>query len=70
MNCFRCGAEVDNDAMGAYRRFKDRRATEFMCLRCFCEYLGCTEEFMKERIEFLKKTGCAMFITGNDTISH
>lgn len=61
MKCFRCGAELTDDDIGAYRKFKDRQAKEFLCVPCFSKELKCEESYLRERIGFLRKHGCLLF---------
>lgn len=59
--CRKCGVPLTSDDRGAYRKFRDREATEFLCLKCFSEELGCSEDYLHDRIEFLKRNGCRLF---------
>jgi len=61
MKCFRCSGELGPDDAGAYKRFVNRDATTFLCLACLCRDLGCTEEFLQKKIEFLRENGCLLF---------
>ncbi|MCR5693565.1 MAG: hypothetical protein K6G89_01160 [Clostridia bacterium] len=59
--CAKCGAPLGKDDAGATRKFIDRDAEEFFCMRCLCSGLGCTESFLRSRIEFLRENGCLLF---------
>lgn len=59
--CFRCGSPLGKDDAGAYRRFVDRDAERFLCMRCLCSDLGCSESYLRGRIEFLRENGCLLF---------
>ncbi len=59
--CTRCGRELDSDDIGAYLKFCDRNATSYLCIGCFCQDLQCPESYLRERIEFLRRHGCALF---------
>ncbi|MCQ2427725.1 MAG: hypothetical protein MJ137_04905 [Clostridia bacterium] len=59
--CIKCGKLLEEDAPGAYKRFKDRDAESFLCLDCLCADLGCTEKYLQARIEFLRENGCLLF---------
>ena len=61
MNCKDCGSQLTSDDMGAYRKFWDREPREFSCIPCLCIKLRCTDEFLRERIQFLKDNGCTLF---------
>lgn len=49
------------DDIGAYKKFHDRNASEFLCVKCFAAELKTTEDFLRERIAFLKRNGCLLF---------
>lgn len=59
--CTRCGKELDSDDIGAYRKFCDRNAASFLCIGCFCQDLKCPEDYLRGRIEFLRRHGCSLF---------
>ena len=61
MICKECGAKLTADDTGAFRRFWDRESPDFVCIPCLCGKLKCSEAYLRERIEFLRKSGCAMF---------
>ena len=61
MKCFVCGAQLTSDDVGCYMKFRDRYAKEFMCIPCFAIELKTTEEYLRGRVEFLKRNGCQLF---------
>lgn len=61
MNCKCCGADLTPDEIGATKRFVNRASTEFMCLDCLSKHLDCKKEYILERIEFFRKSGCLLF---------
>lgn len=61
MYCKTCGARTTQDEDALYKRLVNRGATETMCLSCLAQYFRCSEELLKQRIEFYKKIGCALF---------
>ncbi len=61
--CIKCGAVLTSDDIGAYKKFRDRRAVQFMCIPCFAKELCTSTEFLRERVEFLKRNGCLLFET-------
>jgi biotin operon repressor len=61
-NCLKCGKVLDADDVGAYRKFRDKMATEFLCVPCLSSEMKCTEAFLRERIEFLRENGCNLFV--------
>ena len=61
-NCLKCGKILDSDDVGAYRKFKNKGAVDFLCVPCLSSELRCTEAFLRERIEFLRENGCNLFV--------
>lgn len=61
MKCIECGADLTSDDIGCYLKFKNRMATEYKCIPCFAVELKTTEEYLRGRVEFLKRNGCRMF---------
>lgn len=61
-NCLKCGKILDSDDVGAYRKFKNKDAVDFLCVPCLSSELRCTEAFLRERIEFLRENGCNLFV--------
>lgn len=61
MKCKECEAELTADDFGAFRKFWDRDSEEVLCVPCLCEKLKCEEAYLRERIEFLRQAGCALF---------
>lgn len=60
-NCIKCGAALSCDDAGATKKLINRGAVEFMCIPCLAKKFGVTEERIKEKIEFWRKSGCALF---------
>ena len=56
----RCKAPLGCDDVAIYRKMVLRCATEFMCIDCLAEYLGCTVEGLLEKIEEFKEEGCKL----------
>ena len=61
MICSECKAKLTSDDIGAYRKFWDRDGSDFLCVPCLCGKLKCSEAYLRERIEFLRQNGCALF---------
>lgn len=59
--CCRCGSPLGEDDAGATKRFINRDLETFFCMDCLCRELGCTESFLRARIEFLRENGCLLF---------
>lgn len=67
MNCKECGAKLTTDDVGAYRKFWDRDGSDFLCVPCLCKKLRCSEPYLRERIDFLRQNGCALFSAKKST---
>ncbi len=63
--CIGCGRPLDADDIGAHRKFVDKMAEEFLCIPCIAAEMKCTEDFLIEKIEFLRKKGCKLFVPKN-----
>ena len=53
--CRYCEAALDRNEIGLNKKLFD------MCLSCMAEYLECSEEELREKIEDFKKEGCKLF---------
>ena len=60
--CIRCGKELNNIDIGAYKKFINRGSTEFMCKSCLANELNVPEEHIDKKIEHFKKQGCLLFL--------
>lgn len=59
--CKKCGNPLKSDEIAIYRKMILRCADEFLCIDCLAEYLGVSRGAIEERIEFFRKSGCALF---------
>ena len=59
--CKECGAPLHPDEVAIYRRMVNRRAREFLCIRCFAREFGVSEELIREKIRHFKEMGCTLF---------
>jgi len=64
--CAKCGQLLTGDDIGAYRKFHDRFAVSFLCIPCFAKDMKMDESKLRERVEFLKRNGCAFFPAPKD----
>ena len=61
MNCAECNSRLTADDRGAYLKFWDREGADMVCVPCLAVKLRCSEEYLRERIQFLKDNGCTLF---------
>lgn len=40
----------------------DSEATDFYCLECLAEFIGCTVDDLKAKIQEFKEQGCTLFL--------
>ena len=60
--CCDCGKTVKKDEVALTQKLIDPDAEEFYCLPCMAEYIGCTEEDLKVKIQEFKEQGCTLFL--------
>lgn len=59
--CKKCGKPLGSDDIGAYRRFVNRGATEYLCIDCLAEHFKCPVELIYSKIEYFRRSGCTLF---------
>ena len=59
--CKNCGRELIGDEIGLTKKLINRGSTQFYCLTCLAQKFECSEELLKSKIEYFKKTGCSLF---------
>lgn len=60
--CMKCRRQLAYDEVALHRKMINRASREFMCISCLAEYFKVSEEMLRERIEYFKKTGCTLFM--------
>ena len=64
--CMKCGKELTNDEIGAYRKMVNRGALEFLCKSCLAAWFDCEEELIDQKIAQFKRMGCSLFASETD----
>ena len=60
--CKECNSRLSSDEKANYMKLIDRTATEFLCLDCLGEKLGCGRAALEERIRYYRESGnCVLF---------
>lgn len=60
--CKECNSRLSSDEKAIYMKLIDRTATEFLCLDCLGEKLGCGRAALEERIRYYRESGnCILF---------
>lgn len=62
VECVICGKkELEKDTIAINKKLLGTNITNFYCMDCFAEYLGCTVEELLDKIEEFKEEGCTLF---------
>ena len=63
IDCVICGKnDLEKDTIGINKKLLGIDITNFYCMDCLAEYLGCTVEELLDKIEEFKEDGCTMFL--------
>jgi biotin operon repressor len=60
--CCDCSRALKKDEVALTRKLIDVDTEEFYCLDCLSEFLGCTVQDLKEKIQEFKEQGCTLFL--------
>ena len=60
-NCTLCGRTLCADDIGASKKLINRGLTGFMCIPCLAAKFGVSEQYLHEKIEFWRQSGCLLF---------
>lgn len=60
--CCECEKKLVKDEIALTKKLIDPESQEFYCIPCMAEYLGCTEQDLKEKIQEFKEQGCTLFL--------
>lgn len=60
--CMKCGRQLAYDEVALHRKLINRGSIEFMCITCLGEYFKVSEDVLREKIQYFKKTGCTLFM--------
>ena len=60
--CCDCGKKISKDEIAITKKLIDIETSEFYCLDCLAEYIGCTVDDLNEKIQEFKEQGCTLFI--------
>ena len=59
--CAGCQTKLDSDEIGLTKKLINRGLTEFMCIPCLAAKFGVSEQYLHEKIEFWRQSGCLLF---------
>ena len=60
--CFRCGAALSYNDIGAHKKFINRGSTTYLCKKCLAAELHVSEELIDRKIALFKMQGCTLFV--------
>ena len=61
IDCVICGKnDLEKDTIGINKKLLGIDITNFYCMDCLAEYLGCTVEELLDKIEEFKEEGCTL----------
>ena len=62
IDCISCGKkDLDKNTIGLNKKLLGKDITNFYCIDCLANYLDCTVEDLKDKIEEFKDEGCILF---------
>lgn len=62
INCIICGRKnLGKDTIGINKKLLGSNISNFYCIDCLAEYLGCTAQELLDKIEEFKEEGCTLF---------
>lgn len=61
--CVACWKKnLDKDTIGINKKLLGEDISNYYCLDCLAEYLDCTVDELKDKIEEFKAEGCKLFM--------
>ena len=61
-NCRECGKALTKDEAALCQKLIDIDTEEYYCISCLADYIGCTEQDLREKIQEFKEQGCTLFL--------
>ena len=63
MNCIACGkTNLEKATVGINIKLLGKNISNYYCMDCLADYLGCTVEDLLEKIEEFREEGCTLFL--------
>lgn len=59
--CYKCQRALGFDEIAMNKKMISPDISEFLCLSCLSKHYKIDETTLKEKIEYLKKSGCTLF---------
>lgn len=61
LKCKKCGQPLEKDDIAIYKKLVNRGSADFMCITCLSRHFKVDEKLIREKIDFFKQQGCALF---------
>ena len=61
-HCCECEKLLIKDEVALSQKLLGRNIEDFFCIDCLAEYLECTPEDLKVKIQEFKEQGCTLFL--------
>jgi len=60
--CCECERQLAKDEIALSQKLLGKDIMEYYCIDCLAEYLECTPEDLKTKIQEFKEQGCTLFL--------
>lgn len=62
IDCISCGKQgLDKNTVGLNKKLLGKDISNYYCMNCLADYLECTVEDLKDKVEEFKDEGCTLF---------
>lgn len=61
ISCKYCESYLSNNIIALNKKLLGRKIVKFMCISCFADFLGCSEDDLLVKIEEFKEQECSLF---------
>lgn len=62
IECLACGKKsLDKDTIGINKKILGKHVKKYYCIECLADYLECSVNDLKDKIEEFKEEGCELF---------
>lgn len=61
MRCQFCNKELEKDEIALCKKLLGKDIKGFMCIDCFADYLNCTVDDLRVKVEEFREHGCTLF---------
>lgn len=61
-NCHECCCELTKDEIALSRKMLGRNIVDYFCISCLAEYIECSPDDLKIKIQEFREQGCTLFL--------